>query len=170
MNSSHIQNVLTGLFSNYEYRLMNSYIFGWESDFFAISKSGYSVEVEVKISKGDFKADYKKTHFSGKGKHHILTDKEHQNKPNKFYFACPEGLIKLDDIDDNYGLIHIHGNYSTTIRDAKFLHKGKILDNKHYLKKLLDKFYYRNIDLKRMMEIRDCDIKFGQQRLNLRNY
>ena len=54
------------LFGNYEYRLLNSYIFrhDWESDFFAISKSGYAIEVEVKISKSDFKADFKKYKLS----------------------------------------------------------------------------------------------------------
>lgn len=47
-------------FWNYEYKLFNSYLFAWESDFFAISKSGYAIEVEIKVSRSDFKADFKK--------------------------------------------------------------------------------------------------------------
>jgi len=60
MNERIIQVQVYSLFQNYEYKLFNTYMFAWESDFFAISKSGYSVEVEVKISRSDFKADEKK--------------------------------------------------------------------------------------------------------------
>lgn len=48
-------------FQNYKYRLSNQYVFpGWESDFFAMSKSGYYVEVETKISRADFFKDFEK--------------------------------------------------------------------------------------------------------------
>lgn len=45
---------------SHDYILENVYIFRWESDFFAISKGGLSHEIEVKMSRGDFKADFKK--------------------------------------------------------------------------------------------------------------
>ncbi len=51
---------LKHIFDN-KYQLLNSYIFGWESDYFGISKSGYIYEIELKISRSDFKADFKKT-------------------------------------------------------------------------------------------------------------
>jgi len=44
----------------HEYVLTNSFIFDWESDYFAVSKSGYLYEIEVKHSKADFVADFKK--------------------------------------------------------------------------------------------------------------
>lgn len=47
-------------FMNFKYKLNNSFIYDWESDFFGISKTGYAYEVEVKISRGDFFADFKK--------------------------------------------------------------------------------------------------------------
>jgi hypothetical protein len=47
-------------FANYEYKLNNTFVFDWESDFFCRSKSGYYVEVEVKVSRSDFFVDFKK--------------------------------------------------------------------------------------------------------------
>lgn len=73
MNERIIQQQVYSLFQNYDYKLFNTFMFAWESDFFAISKSGYSVEVEVKISRSDFKADEKKI-----AKHHLLNN---YNKP-----------------------------------------------------------------------------------------
>lgn len=47
-------------FINHEHKMLNKYIFDWESDYFCVSKSGYCVEVEVKVSKGDFRVDFEK--------------------------------------------------------------------------------------------------------------
>lgn len=173
MNSTQIQNEITQLFGNYDYSLLNSFIFGWESDYFCISKSGYAVEVEIKISKSDFKCDFKKTTAHRENKHEYLTDSEKLIKPNRFFFACPEGLIGLSDIPDSYGLIWVkeqitpQGIYrnSVIIRDAKFLHKTKILENKKLLRRLMDKFYYRNIRLMQINRLRDIDLRYKQTRI-----
>lgn len=53
-------------FVNYDYRLHNSFVYNWESDFFAMSSSGYFVEVEVKVSRGDYFRDF------GKDKHDLF--------------------------------------------------------------------------------------------------
>lgn len=66
MTTREVHKAVRNLFGNYEYPLFNSFIFAWESDFFAISKSGYSVEVEVKVSRADFKKDF--THKTDKHK------------------------------------------------------------------------------------------------------
>lgn len=60
LTESKIQELLTGNFDHL-YQLTNSYIFGWESDYFGVTKSGYTYEIEIKISKSDFKADFSKT-------------------------------------------------------------------------------------------------------------
>lgn len=60
LTESKIQELLIGNFDHL-YQLTNSYIFGWESDYFGVTKSGYTYEVEIKISKSDFKADFSKT-------------------------------------------------------------------------------------------------------------
>ena len=48
--------------STVRYFLNNLYVFSnsWESDYLSLTKSGYLYEGEVKISKSDFKADFKK--------------------------------------------------------------------------------------------------------------
>ena len=73
MNEKIIQEKLRGHF-DHVYKLTNSYIFSWECDYFGITKStGYVYEIEIKTSKSDFNADFKKTE-----KHHCLKngDKE----------------------------------------------------------------------------------------------
>lgn len=47
-------------FYNHKYELFNSYVFNWECDFFSMTDSSYCYEVEIKISRGDFFADFKK--------------------------------------------------------------------------------------------------------------
>lgn len=60
MKSSFIYERLRNKFIDNKYVLENSYIFDWESDFFYMTTSGYFVELEVKVSKSDFFADFKK--------------------------------------------------------------------------------------------------------------
>lgn len=211
-----INNIYTELyrhFHNYEYRLSNSFVYEWESDFFAMSKSNYFVEVEVKVSRGDFFRDF------GKPKHNLFKDiragKSHHithqpttggeigsvvtgklvtqwgefarwnggkgnwqyarkdgkfgywvndygncfierrrqtlyapatyinikpiesiKCPNQLYFACPEGLIKPEEVPDYAGLIYI-SDYANVIKKAPYIHKRK----QNMDSVLLHKFY-----------------------------
>lgn len=135
MNEEQIIERLYRFFGNYDYKLHNVFIYQWESDFFAISSSGYTVEVEVKISKSDFKHDFKKSQ-----KHKILRNgikglvtvpgvetnyindngkfyrSEYRSSsitvvkpfvPNKFYYCCPEELIYKQDVPDYAGLLYV---------------------------------------------------------------
>jgi len=158
---------INSMFLNYRYRLNNAFIFKWEFDFFAFSKSGYCIEVEIKTSKSDFKADFKKTLPDGILKHEYLQDKTKTYKPNKFAFAFPKGLINYGDIPDQYGIIELTEFGCRMTRNPKFLHKTDLMASNKFLKSLLDKFYYRNIDLRILMELRDYDIKYKQERLKL---
>lgn len=120
--------------SNPKYLINNLYVFGWESDYLAFTKSGYWYEVEVKISRADFKADMNKIK-----KHDVLSGEiVNARKPNYFYYAVPEGLIQEKDIPVYAGLIYITGNNNSykIIRTAPKLHKEKLKIN------LQDKFYY----------------------------
>lgn len=71
MTEKKIQDALFNKFAYgpYVYHLCNTYIFrhDWESDFYFQSKSGVHIEVEIKISRGDFKKDLQKIR-----KHQIL--------------------------------------------------------------------------------------------------
>jgi hypothetical protein len=170
MNSGIIKKAVTHIFSNYDYKLYNTYIFEWESDFFAISKSGYSIEVEIKISRSDFKNDFTKTTRANIKKHDYISDNTKLYKPNKFYFAVPKGLITSDDIPKGYGLIYIENNLGKIIQNAKFIHKNEILKNHFLTRRLLDKFYYRNIDLMIRQQLNQADLKYGQTKLDFYKY
>lgn len=97
-----------------------------ECDVISISKSDFIYEYEVKISKSDFKADFKKN----KHKHMIARKKVNESKnyyyiPNYFYFVVPEDLIHLDDIPEYAGLIYIKDDQFIQIKKAPLLHKTK---------------------------------------------
>lgn len=181
---------------NHDYKLSNSYVFDWESDFFSVSKTGYCYEVEIKISRSDFIADFKKLN-----KHALFKDRKKgiiiirgdesrvsigrdQNNnwiyatatridyrepikciPNRFYYACPEGLLNIEDIPDYAGLIYVREPYCCDIiKEAPLLHKEK-----HDLtRKLLGKFYYMSLDLERSVDSKDRYIK--RLSLELENY
>jgi hypothetical protein len=46
-------------YSSIKYRAENFNVFAWESDSLAITKSKYAYEFEIKISRADFKNDFK---------------------------------------------------------------------------------------------------------------
>lgn len=120
------------LLSQPKYLINNLYVFNWESDYLALTKSGYWYEVEVKISRSDFKADFKK-----EKKHKHLNSKGEFSCPNYYYYAVPEGLISVDEIPDYAGLIYITKNgYISIQKGAPTIHKNKLNLN------LQDKFYY----------------------------
>lgn len=157
-----------------EYRLENSFMFNWECDMFAISKSGYSTEVEVKVSKSDYRRDFEKDKhriinelYEGKkyimfnrydagkisnpGKpnhgqyslssycHFDWRESEKVSAPNRFYFACPTGII-MNDVPRYAGLIWINGSgQAEIIKKAPLIHKNKYSSNA----KLLGSFYHR---------------------------
>lgn len=77
-----------------------------ESDFISVNNSGNIYEVEVKISRADFKND-----FTKKDRHQLLSGKAALREfrgveqsfmtydiPNYFYYAMPEGVVKIDEI------------------------------------------------------------------------
>lgn len=68
MDSSQIYKALYRYYNNYEYKLSNSYVYNWESDFFGMSKAGYFIEVEVKVSRNDYFRDFIKE------KHRLFAD------------------------------------------------------------------------------------------------
>lgn len=155
-----IQRILTSHYvSSSKYIVPNAYIFkhDWESDLFVLKKNGYSYEIEIKISKSDYKNDFtSKTH-----KHDILTTgkyieskyvvrdkkvvsercgdvKPHKFMPNKFYYCVPTGMIQKEDVPYYAGLIYCDKFSINIIKEAPFIHKEKL----EYEKKLCMKFYY----------------------------
>ena len=133
------------------YLMNNLYVFSnsWESDYLSLTNSGYFYEGEVKISKSDFKTDFKK-----EKKHLILesnfnkTQTDNNLCPHYFFYAVPEGLIDVSEVPEYAGLIYMIDVYPyyKWVKKAPLLHKGKYNDIDL---KLQDKFYYNMINWKR---------------------
>lgn len=164
----YIQKKLDGFFasSTQKYVMENLYVFGWESDKLIETRSGLIYEFEIKVSKADFKNDFK----NKEDKHKVLKSKQYANlfeeyfsvrtdkKPNYFYYAVPEGLISVDEVPEYAGLIYIlsedaktdmNGKYVFNrfyiVKNAPKLHSIKYTDEEL---KLGEKFYYNMLSLK----------------------
>lgn len=85
MTEKIIQHALFRNFSHHKYRFANAYFFHNESDFLSFLQNGLCYEFEIKISRSDFKADFKKE------KHQV--HQSHENKSGTF-------LSKIRDVFD----------------------------------------------------------------------
>lgn len=112
-----------------------------ECDVISISKSNYIYEHEVKISKSDFKADFKKE------KHKLMTERKSVTErlikennemikdvwyftPNYFYFVVPKDLITMEEIPEYAGLIYASEDLNFEIvKKAPLIHKEKATSN-----------------------------------------
>lgn len=93
-----------------------------ECDLLVIRKSGYAIEVEIKVSKSDLKADAKKGH------NHI----DRFNRLKELWFAIPEYMQDcIELIPENAGIIILsrstydYGLDSRTIRKAQINRNSK---------------------------------------------
>ena len=146
----YIQRKLNGFFAmnTPKYVLENLYVFKWESDKFIETKSGLIYEFEIKVTKSDYKNDFKHK----KDKHVILEGKEeyipsfeeykkrfpgHINessakyyktsnfkKPNFFYYAVPEGMIDVSEVPEYAGLIYVLPEGESKTKEGNFCWDG----------------------------------------------
>jgi hypothetical protein len=95
-----------------------------EADILAVTKALLVTEIEIKVSRSDFIADFKKSY-----KHIILSGRintQFSKIPNRFYYACPSCLIYEQDIPEYAGLIWVSDNGSVEVKKkAPLLHKEK---------------------------------------------
>ncbi len=129
---SRFQNLIHERFcvctQRYSLCVPNAFILNNELDLACVRKSDYLDEFEIKMTYSDFKADFKKT-FCKNGelmnKHDGLEDGVYRS--NYFYFVFPEGVIPIDEIPENYGVI-IGNKFGTlsVVREAKRLHNRKV--------------------------------------------
>lgn len=187
INSKDINKALRNFYQNFDYLLENSYLFSWESDFFCIAKaSGYMYEIEVKISRSDFKADFKKDKHEVFSRHKekvyikpsglrerkwirdLNGDPKRDEKgkviyeeissgidyiqpglkiPNRFYYCCPWGLLKKEEIPSYAGLLYYNQGHIEQIKAAPVLHKNNLLLRKRAI--MMEKFYHQGLQQKR---------------------
>lgn len=86
MTEKNIQLALLRFFSSHKYVFTNTFYFANESDFLSFLQSGYCYECEVKISRSDFKADFKKE------KHNVHVGNENSSK----YFLRKNGIETIN--------------------------------------------------------------------------
>lgn len=122
--------------STKKYDLFNLFIYQWESDYLAITRSDIAYECEIKISRQDFLNDSKK-----KNKHLIIEGNvaDDCDRPNFFYYAVPDGLINVDEVPDYAGLIYVNPGFISIIKQAPKQHNSKFDYERH---NLMDKLYY----------------------------
>lgn len=132
-----IQAGLRSLMSSPEFFLCNMYVFTWESDVLILTKSHYWYEIEIKVSRADFKNDLKHK-FQ---KHNTLSDADATDKPNYFYYAVPEGLISPEEVPTYAGLIYMHGSRPEIVKQPQKLHNEKMRTDRIGFT-LLSKFYH----------------------------
>lgn len=164
-----IQKVLRILFfspSSIRYVIENLMVYEWESDSILVTKAGYAYEFEIKISRNDFRNDFKHK----KNKHLFLEGKagdlgavlDDRYRPNYFYYAVPEGLISEDEVPEYAGLIYVKNIISwpyfqiTIAKRAPSLHKEKFDVG---TLGLTDKFYYNYRNWKQSFETKFEDYK-----------
>ncbi|MGI4875262.1 MAG: hypothetical protein ACRYFX_29245 [Janthinobacterium lividum] len=105
----------------------NTEAIGAEADLLVVQPTGYIAEIEIKVSRSDFWADFKK-----EGKHRALaagkrTRSNAYDAPNHFYFAVPAGLVTAEEVPNYCGLLYIYGGLKDVkiIRGAPRLHTNK---------------------------------------------
>lgn len=136
-----IKSLYLYLFGKYDCIVPNSYIYNWESDVLAINKTNHYVyEYEVKTSRTDFKADFKKEAKHSNFNECYLNSINCNKLPNFFYYVTPVSLLTIEDIPSYAGLIEI-GIKPKVIKRAPKLHSEQIDSDFKFL--LLYKLYYK---------------------------
>lgn len=102
----------------------------WELDVISLNKRNYLTEYEIKLTRSDFKADFKKK------KWRIFSNPNGFLKcANYFYYVCPENLIKVDELPPFAGLIYFNKGIGV-IKKAPIIHRHK-WDRSKVLSKLM---------------------------------
>jgi hypothetical protein len=137
------------LYGNTRYEIVAPNIYmDWatcEMDLLGVRKSGFIDEVEIKVTKSDFVADFKKRiRFKTPGLKHDLIP-EGKLYCNYFSFFIPVALVDQCDIPDYAGLYVFDNSraYSRVreLKRAPRLHDRKITDKQKY--QVTRKVHYR---------------------------
>ncbi len=93
--------------------LTNYFHTDWEADILIINKEGFSHEIEIKMSKADFKNDFKKSYTNHQtGEKFLKHDKIGCGDYvcNQFSFLLPMGMIDAATIPKHCGIIEFYHN------------------------------------------------------------
>lgn len=114
----------------------------FECDVFEITKAGYFVEYEIKVSVEDFKADAEKRRSSrwryvqgqvvspSTDKKHDLISSASDACPSRFFYCAPEGVLDKSDIPPWAGLLEFWDEkrqipFCKSVINAPTIHRRK---------------------------------------------
>jgi len=149
MTEKSIQKALFRAFHSHKYKFTNVYYFGNESDFLSFLDSGFCYECEIKISRSDFKADFKKEkhtiHKANEIKGNLFLRKEgislSFNPSWQFCKEFPE-LVESEEYIQRRRLTHDPFFEEVTVLDLRATISSKIRFVSHDNKLLPNKFFY----------------------------
>ena len=136
----------------------------WEADILIIDREGFSHEIEIKMSKADFKNDFKKFYTNPHtGEKFLKHDKIccGDYVCNQFSFLIPMGMVNPEDIPEHCGIIefyHDEDRWETTfynVRPAPRIHEDgywKLVDKDLFLRRLSQNLFHRKMILKGRQE------------------
>ena len=115
----------------------------WEADVFGVNRNGYTYEYEIKRSRADFKAEFrnkkaKHERFAARRSTRMYDEWKNGKRtgdkyeliimPNRYFFICPDGLIKPEEVPEYAGLIYADHRYYDSmveVKKAPLLHRNK---------------------------------------------
>lgn len=124
MSSDQVYKAMRVHISNHDHKFENVFVHSWEADLFSVTKgAGYAYEFEVKISRSDFFADFKKP------KHHFFKS-----------FERGWGIIKGDYTWSSYSWREIREK--PELKDVKIEERTNITALKIGQNTCPNKFFY----------------------------
>lgn len=143
-----------------DFILTNFFHSDWEADILLINQQGLSHEIEIKLSKSDFRNDFKKFYTNQKtGEKFLKHDKIGCGDYicNQFSFLIPMGIIDYNEIPEHCGIIefyHDEDHWETTfhyIRQPKTIHSDpywKFCDKEQFFRSLARNLLIKKFELK----------------------
>lgn len=142
--------------------IIPNFFFGrYEMDVFKLMQSGLVIEYEIKISRSDFFADFKKcrsvidlgapletvSETYSRFRKRVKTTKHDEMiskncSCNRFFFVVPAELIKPDEVPAHAGLLYFNGYSFDMIKNAPLIHKQK--QDQSIYKKIALKLSFRS--------------------------
>jgi hypothetical protein len=119
----HLMSFVKG---GYDVVLPNFYYGNNECDLFRITSSDLVIEYEIKVSRSDYFADFKKENLEGL-KHYMLETGKGLYCPNRFFYVTTKDLVSVSEVPRYAGLIYFDGvSHFDLKKNAPLIHKNKV--------------------------------------------
>ena len=140
--------------------LTNHFHTDWEADILVVDQEGCSHEIEIKMSKADFKNDFKKSYINQQtGQKFLKHDKIvcGDYVCNQFSFLLPMGMIEAETIPNHCGIIEFYHNPDSweteffEVRKPKKIHEEsywKLVDKESFMRILARNLLFKKFQLK----------------------